>query len=116
MQQEYRKVGETLISRLLKRRAHNLKDLYKGRKSSVMRDTATNVCVLPIQGREKLGNTMSIRTYNTQRKGLCPPQSCAIQRQTSEVGALQYETIYELIEQSVRQPQEADVGSALYHT
>ena len=34
----------------------------------------------------------------------------------SEVGALQYETIYELIEQSVRQPQEADVGSALYHT
>jgi len=94
----------------------DIKDLYKCGKSSVARDTATNVCVLPIQVREKLGNTMSVRTYNMQRKGLCPPQSRAIQRQTSEVGALQYKTIYELIEQSVRQPQEADVGSALYHT
>jgi len=37
-----------------------LKDLYKCGKSSVTRDTATNVCVLPIQVREKLGNTMSM--------------------------------------------------------
>jgi len=56
-----------------------------------------------IQVREKLGNTMSIQTYNTQRKGLCPPQLRAIQRQTSEVGALQYQTKYELIEQRMRQ-------------
>ena len=34
-----------------------------------------------------------------QKQRLYPPQSCAIQQQTSEVGALQYETIYELAEQ-----------------
>jgi len=94
----------------------SISDLYKCGKSSVARDTATNVCVLPIQVQEKLGNTMSIRTYNTQRKGLCPPQSCAIQRQTSEVGALQYWTKYELIEQRMRQWQGADVGSAPFST
>ena len=34
-----------------------------------------------------------------QKQRLYPPQSHTIQRQTSEVGALQYETIYELAEQ-----------------
>ena len=37
VQREYRKIGETLISRLLKRRAHNLKDLYKCGKLSCTR-------------------------------------------------------------------------------
>jgi len=63
----------------------------------------------------KLGNVINIQTQR-RKKRLCPPQSCVIQRQTSEVGALQYETIYELTEQRIKQWQGVDVGSVLYST